>query len=150
MSISRFGLWPKSSRPNSKRRWRKTACCHASIPRSVWQITWTINCQAIGDAEASLKYLAPYVFRVAISDNRIVDALGRDVTFSYRKSGSYRSRNITIDALEFIRRFLQHVLPSGFMKVRHFGFMNSACKVSFAWLRLLVLAALAALSFSPF
>jgi len=117
------------------------------IDPKVWQITWNVNCQAVGDAEAALKYLAPYVFRVAISDNRIVDVLGRNVTFSYRKSGSNRSRNIIIDALEFIRRFLQHVLPSGFMKVRHFGFMNSACKVSFAWLRLLVLAALEKISF---
>lgn len=107
-----------------------------------WQATWNVNCQAVGDAEASLKYLAPYVFRVAIADSRIVAVQDRQVTFSYRKSGSNRARTITLDALEFLRRFLQHVLPCGFMKVRHYGFMNSACKMSLVRLRLLILAAL--------
>lgn len=112
------------------------------IDPQAWQLIWNVNCQAVGDAEASLKYLAPYVFRVAIADSRIVAVQGRQVTFSYRKSGSNRTRTTTLDVLEFIRRFLQHVLPCGFMKVRHYGFMNSACKVSLARLRLLVLATL--------
>lgn len=118
------------------------------IDSHVWQVTWNVNCQAVGDAEASFKYLAPYVFRVAISDSRITSVEGRQVTFSYRKSGSNRTRKNTIDAIEFLRRFLQHVLPSGFMKVRHYGFMNSACKVPLARLRLLVLAALERVCFT--
>lgn len=113
-----------------------------AIDPQVWRLTWNVNCQAVGDAEASLKYLAPYVFRVAISDSRIVAVEGGQVTFFYRKSGSNRTRKTTLDALEFLRRFLQHVLPCGFMKVRHYGFMNSACKVSLVRLRLLILAAL--------
>lgn len=112
------------------------------IDPRVWQCSWNVNCQAVGDAEASLKYLAPYVFRVAISDSRIESVQGRLVTFSYRKSASNRTRKITLDAIEFLRRFLQHVLPAGFMKVRHYGFMNAACNVSLARLRLLILAAL--------
>lgn len=118
------------------------------IDPEVWRITWNVNCQAVGDAEASLKYLAPYVFRVAISDSRIVAFEGRLVTFSYRKSASNRLRTTTLDAIEFLRRFLQHVLPSGFMKVRHYGFMNSACKVSLARIRLLILAALERIHFA--
>jgi Putative transposase/Transposase zinc-binding domain len=116
------------------------------IDSDVWQTTWNVNCQAVGDAEASLKYLAPYVFRVAISDSRIVSVNSREITFSYRKSGSRRQRTLTIDALEFIRRFLQHVLPLGFMKVRHYGFMNSACKINLARLRLLIIDALGKIS----
>jgi hypothetical protein len=112
------------------------------IDPQVWRLSWNVNCQAVGDAEAALKYLAPYVFRVAIADSRIVAVQGRQITFSYRKSGSNRTRKTTVDALEFLRRFLQHVLPKGFMKVRHYGFMNSACNVSLVRLRLLVLAAL--------
>ena len=118
------------------------------IDSQAWQVTWNVNCQPVGNAEASLKYLAPYVFRVAISDSRVVAVEERNVTFSSRKSGSNRARKITIDVIEFIRRFLQHVLPCGFMKVRHYGFMNSACKVPLAWLRLLVLAALEKVSFA--
>ena len=109
------------------------------IDPTIWQMAWNVNCQPIGDSGAALKYLAPYIFRVAISNSRITVAKDRNVTFSYRKKGSNRPRQVTLDALEFIRRFLQHVLPSGFMKVRHYGFMNSNCTLSLARLRLLIL-----------
>ena len=118
------------------------------IDPQVWQVTWNVNCQAVGDAEASLKYLAPYVFRIAISDSRIITAEGRQVTFSYRISGSNRTRKTTLDVIEFLRRFLQHVQPSGFMKVRHYDFMNSAYKVSLIRLRLLILASLERVHFA--
>src|SRR5271166_1343832 len=91
---------------------------------AVWRRDWVVDCAAVGDGRASLKYLAPYVFRVAISDRRIVSYDDGQVTFSYRRSGSNRWRNMTVDAHEFIRRFLQHVLPGGFQKVRHYGFLS--------------------------
>lgn len=112
------------------------------IDPCVWQIAWNVNSQAIGDSEATLKYLAPYIFRVAISNSRIMAVKDRNVTFSYRKKGSNRARQVKLDALEFIRRFLQHVLPTGFTKVRHYGFMNSNCSISLARLRLLILEGL--------
>ncbi|MGV8058861.1 MAG: transposase [Smithellaceae bacterium] len=112
------------------------------IDHSVWQMAWNVNCQPIGSSEAALKYLAPYIFHVAISNSRIMAVKERNVTFSYRKKGSNRPRQVTLDAREFIRRFLQHVLPSGFMKVRHYGFMSSNCAVSLVRLRLLVLEVL--------
>ena len=112
------------------------------IDASCWQIAWNINCQPIGDSEATLKYLAPYIFRVAISDSRIVAVKDRMVTFSYQKKGSNRNRKTTLDVIEFIRRFLQHVLPAGLMKVRHYGFMSSNCTVSITRLRLLILTSL--------
>jgi hypothetical protein len=83
-----------------------------------------VHSQAVGDGRASLKYLAPYVFRVAISDRRIISCDDGQVTFSYRRSGSNRWRKMTVDAHEFIRRFLQHILPRGFQKVRHYGFLS--------------------------
>lgn len=110
------------------------------INPEVWKLDWNVNCQPVGNAEASLKYLAPYVFRVAISNSRIVSFDESTVTFCYRKQGSRRSRKTTLDVFEFIRRFLQHVLPSGFMKVRHYGFMSSNCRVALNRLRLLILA----------
>lgn len=96
----------------------------------VWSSEWIVNCQAVGKPEASLKYLAPYVFRVAISDNRIIAVKNRKVIFRYRKTGSRRLRKTSMEVMEFIRRFLQHVLPAGFMKVRHYGFMNANCAVN--------------------
>jgi hypothetical protein len=100
------------------------------IPSEVWEIEWVVNSQAVGSSEASLKYLAPYVFRVAISNSRIVKVENRTVFIHYRKSHSNRLRTLALEVMEFIRRFLQHVLPSGFMKVRYYGFMNPNCGVS--------------------
>jgi hypothetical protein len=94
------------------------------IPAEVWSIDWNVNVQAVGNAENTIKYLSRYVFHVAISDYRIVKVENCMVTFKYRKQGSSRDRCMTLDAMEFIRRFLQHVLPSGFMKVRYYGFLN--------------------------
>lgn len=116
------------------------------IDPEVWGINWIVNCQAVGNPEASLKYLAPYVFRVAISDNRIINVKDRKVTFCYRKSGSRRLRKTTMNVMDFIGRFLQHVLPAGFMKVRHYGFMNANCALSICALRKMVIASLRDLS----
>jgi hypothetical protein len=96
----------------------------SEVDPAVWRQDWVVHSQAAGDGQASLKYLAPSVFRAAISDQRIVSCEDGQVTSSYRKSGSNRPRRMTVDAFEFIRRFLQHVLPSGFQKVRHFGFLS--------------------------
>lgn len=102
----------------------------AQIPSTVWNIDWNVNSQAVGGAEASIKYLTPYVFRVAISNSRIVKVEGGKVFFRYKKTGSNRLRTMELSAIEFIRRFLQHVLPTGFMKVRYYGFLSPGSKVS--------------------
>ena len=62
----------------------------AAIPAEVWTLDWNVHCQAVGAAEASLKYRAPYVFRVAIADSRIVKVADRTVWFHYCKPGSRR------------------------------------------------------------
>jgi hypothetical protein len=112
------------------------------INPAVWKAPWIVNCQPVGKPEASLKYLAPYVFRVAISDSRILEVKDRLVTFSFKKTGSSRFRKTTIDVMEFIRRFIQHVLPCGFMKVRHYGFMNPNCAIDHDSLYKIVIAGL--------
>ncbi|MBI2001251.1 MAG: transposase [candidate division NC10 bacterium] len=100
------------------------------IPPEVWGLEWNVNSQAVGNSETSLKYLAPYVFRVAITNRRIVKVEDDQVFFRYQKPHSNRLRTLALDALEFLRRFLQHVLPTGFMKVRHYGFLSPSSKVS--------------------
>ena len=110
----------------------------AKVDAAVWTQQWVVHSQAVGDGRGSLKYLAPYVFRVAISDRRIVSCEDGQVTFSYRKSGSNRWRTMTVDATEFIRRFLQHVLPSGFPKVRHYGFFSPNSRQSIEAVRWLI------------
>jgi hypothetical protein len=100
----------------------------SKIPAEVWKIEWNVNSQPVGSAEASIKYLTPYVFRVAISNSRIVKVEDGKVFFRYKRPKSNRLRTLALDALEFIRRFLQHVLPTGFMKVRYYGFLSSGFK----------------------
>ena len=101
-----------------------------SIPDTVWQLDWKVKCTAPkASAEGALRYLAPYVFRVAISDARIVSVQDRSVTFRYRDSDTKESKVMTLDVLAFMHRFLQHVLPTGFHKVRAYGFLGSGCRI---------------------
>jgi hypothetical protein len=101
----------------------------------VWTQDWVVDIQAVGDGRAALKYLAAYVFRVAIGDPRILCVDDGHVTFSYRKSGSRRWRRMRLEATEFLRRFLQHVLPSGFQKVRHYGYLSPRSRRRFEAVR---------------
>jgi hypothetical protein len=94
------------------------------IPAAVWEIDWNVNCQAVGSGQATLKYLARYVFKVAISDSRIVRFDDTQVWFRYRKVHSNRVRTMALPIFQFRHRFLQHVLPSGFMKLRYYGFVS--------------------------
>jgi len=95
------------------------------IPQSVWKQNWVVHIEPVGNGEAALKYLAPYLFRVAISDRNILSLRQGQVTFRYKDSKTNQLRTCTLDALEFIRRFLQHVLPKGLVKVRYFGFLST-------------------------
>lgn len=101
----------------------------SQIPAEVWKKAFNVNVRAYPNAQQSIKYLAHYVFKVAISDYRIIKVENGRVTFKYLKPNSSRMRTMTLEAFEFIRRFLQHVLPSGFMKVRYYGFMNARSAV---------------------
>ena len=101
-----------------------------SIPAEVWKIDWNVNCQPVGSSQQSVKYLAPYVFKVAISNRRIVKVEDRNVLIRYKKKGSRRWRIMSLDVMEFLRRFLQHVLPTGFMKVRYYGFLHPASSIA--------------------
>jgi hypothetical protein len=101
-----------------------------TIAPHVWQQDFVVNCQAVGNCQQSIRYLAAYVFKVAISNSRIIKVEDGTVWFRYKKPRSRRWRTMALDIMEFMRRFLQHVLPTGFMKVRHYGFMNPASSVN--------------------
>jgi len=92
-----------------------------SIPTNIWKKAWVVNSIPVGKGERALKYLAQYVFRIAISNSRIISCEKGKVTFNYKESKTNRWEIMTIQAEEFIRRFLQHVLPAGFVKVRYYG-----------------------------
>lgn len=94
------------------------------VPAEAWTKDWVVHCQPVGSGVTALKYLAPYIFRVAISNNRILKLEGDQVTFRYKDSQTGKNKHCTTTAQEFIRRFLQHVLPKGFVKVRYYGFFS--------------------------
>jgi hypothetical protein len=103
--------------------------CYTRIPASVWQQEWVVHCEGVGSGRHALKYLAPYIFRVALSNNRLLKLEGDRVTFRYRATETGAEKRCTLDAEEFMHRFLQHVLPKGFVKVRYYGFFTATQRV---------------------
>src|SRR4029434_38037 len=81
------------------------------------------------------KYLAPYIFRVALSNNRIVRVADDHVTFRYTIGDTGQTAYCTLPVQEFLRRFLQHILPKGFVKVRYYGLFRVGMRRSLARLR---------------
>ena len=108
------------------------------VPAEVWTRDWVVHCQAVGSGVAALKYLAPYIFRVALSNRRIRRFADGKVTFSYKDSRNRETRSCTLGAEEFIRRFLQHVLPKGFVKVRYYGIFSPGKRRTLALIRRLL------------
>ena len=91
-----------------------------------------MHSQPAGNGLRALKYLAPCIFRVAISNRRILKLADGKVTFRCRTTDTGKPRTCKLPAGEFIRRFLQHVLPKRFVKVRYYGFLASGCRPQLA------------------
>jgi len=122
------GAWPdtttscrknprlESFGPNSADLLKKAGIFN-QVPPELWQKDWVVDIIAVGSGEAALKYLSPYVFRVAISNQNILALKDGRVTFCRRHSETGATKIATIPAQQFIHRFLQHVLPRNFQKV---------------------------------
>ncbi|OQW98136.1 MAG: hypothetical protein BWK74_05345 [Desulfobacteraceae bacterium A6] len=93
---------------------------------------WVVYCKSpLADAAQVVRYIGRYTHRVAISNQRIIEVKNNQVLFHYRdyKAGGMAWKKMNLTAQEFIRRFLFHVLPKGFHKIRHYGFLaNGRCK----------------------
>jgi hypothetical protein len=103
----------------------KAPAIFAEISPGVWQREWVSFCKHYGHGnDAVLTYLSRYVFRTAISNARILDMDESHVTFRWKDRGASAWRTERLPGAEFLRRFLQHVLPRGFHKVRYYGLWN--------------------------
>jgi hypothetical protein len=115
------------------------AACLAPLQKKNW---FVYAKPPFAGPEAVLAYLARYTHRVAISNSRLVSLDERGVTFrykDYRRNDRERYRTMTLAPGEFIRRFLLHVLPKGFHRIRHYGLLASAtCKTNIARVRELI------------
>jgi ribosomal protein L37AE/L43A len=98
----------------------------AQVPARVWHKDWVVHSEPVGSGSQAFQYLAPYIFRVAISNNRLRSLQQGRVTFSYKESATDKLKSCSVTAEEFIRRFLQHLLPPRFIKVRYYGLLSPA------------------------
>lgn len=91
----------------------------------IWQVDWVADCkQPFAGPEQVLRYLSRYTHRVAISDHRLVEITDDHVTFTWKDySEGAQIKPMTLSHTEFMRRFLLHVLPDGFQRIRHYGFL---------------------------
>ncbi len=94
------------------------------VPTKVWKQKWVVHIKAVGNGETALKYLAPYVFGVAISNKRIVKLQDGQMTYRFTASDSGQTKYVTVPAEKFSQSFLQHVLPKDFVKVRYYGLFS--------------------------
>jgi hypothetical protein len=108
------------------------------IPQSVWKQDWVCHIEPVGNGETVLKYLAPYVYRVAVSDRNILNVKDERVTFRYKDSENDKFKTCTLDVFEFLRRFLQHILPKGFVKIRYFGFLATKKREALDYIKELI------------
>jgi len=105
----------------------RAGLAHNLDPR-VWRLPWTVHVQQIGDGQRAAHYLSRYVYRVALSNDRIERFEHGRVTFRYTHARTRQTRRITLPVRDFIARFLQHVLPRGFPKIRYYGLLSPSSR----------------------
>ena len=107
-----------------------TAAGFGKLKNQLFSKNWIVySKQPFGGPEQVLEYLGRYTHRVAISNNRILDMENNTVTFSYKdRKNDDAQKAMSLEANEFIRRFLLHALPKRFMRIRHCGFLANRCK----------------------
>ena len=106
------------------------------FPQDLWQTDWVVKIKPpIKYPRKVLEYLGRYVHRIAITNSRILSLEDGMVTFRYQESETRKWKTMKLSAGEFLRRYLQHVLPEGFHKVRYFGLWSAANRGKLAQVR---------------
>jgi hypothetical protein len=100
------------------------------VDPTVWGRDWGVHIQAAGNGASALKYLGAYVARTAISDARLLQVTEGTVTFRWKNRQAKRSETLTLDGVEFVRRYLRHVLPRGLRSIRYYGFCHPAARAN--------------------
>jgi len=97
------------------------------MPPAIWRDQdWVVHSEPVGSGEKTYEYLGRYVYRVALTESAIIEHTDELITLRYRDSKTNKPHTLRLEPREFLRRFLQHVLPSRFCKVRHFGLHHSS------------------------
>jgi Putative transposase/Transposase zinc-binding domain len=101
----------------------------AQVPAKVWKRHWNVDSRPAGSGQNALRYLSRYVFKTATGNRKVQLLADGKVQWNFRESKSGRATSIQLDPLEFMGRFLQHILPRGYARVRTFGWLHPAAKV---------------------
>jgi len=101
----------------------------AQVPAKVWKGHWNVDSRPAGSGQNALRYLSRYVFKTATGNRKVQLLAEGKVRWNFRESKSGRATSIQLDPLEFMGRFLQHILPRNFARVRTFGWLHPAAKV---------------------
>jgi hypothetical protein len=98
----------------------------------IFKNNWVVYAKRpFGGPEQVIEYLGRYTHKIAISNNRLLQVDDKKVTFRYKDyRDESKNKVMTLDALEFIRRFSLHILPKGFMRIRHYGILSSSRKIT--------------------
>lgn len=99
----------------------KAAATGQQIAPALWTKKWVVHAKHAGSGQKVLDYLGRYVFRIAIAHSRLESLEAGQVTFRYRDNRTQVTKRVQLPAAQFVERFLQHVLPRGLAKVRHYG-----------------------------
>ena len=86
-----------------------------AVAAKLWQKDWVVHCKPVGNGNSALKYLAPYIYRIAITNNRIGKLENGQVSFGFKNSDTAQWQTATLPVLGFFHRFLQHVLPKNWV-----------------------------------
>lgn len=100
------------------------------VDPSVWSREWTVQIQPVGSGASAVKYLGAYVARTALRDERMAGVDEHTVSFRWKNRKLNRRETLTLSGVEFVRRYLRHVLPRGLRSVRYYGFCHPAAKAS--------------------
>jgi hypothetical protein len=101
------------------------------VDPQVWRKDWGVHIQPSGSGTSALKYLGTYVSRTAITNTRMLRVTPDSVSFRWKdRSDCNRRKELTLSGIEFVRRYLRHVLPTGLRSIRYYGFCHPAAKAS--------------------
>ena len=110
---------------------------HIDRIKAAWEKDWVVYTKEPFAGPASVvEYLGRYTHKIAISNHRLLGINDQGVTFRWRDYRDNHQKKMTLDGIEFLRRFCQHILPSGFVRIRYYGILSSTRKDDFRQLQI--------------
>ena len=122
---------------------------YGTVSARAWRRPWNVDARPVGRGDTAFGYLARYIQKTALDGARIVEVTDATVSFAWKDRESGERRVQTLAGGAFLQRFLQHVLPRGFVRTRHFGFLSAAAKARLERVRALLKAPLGVVVLLP-